>query len=141
MTWCALTRLVVTHVFELEQFEKHIGGLEEVTTLGSTPLFFAVVGDQVEIVQFLLDRGANPQAINIYGETPLHWAVLHNKVEFVRLLLAAGARPTHRDGELLTAVDWALEQEGHEEILLLLQQSTRRRRPSFRDLVRQRTGL
>ena len=125
MSWCALTRLVVRYTFELEKFEKHISDLEEVTSLGSTPLFFAVIGEQDDVVRFLLNRGANAHAVNNYGETALHWAVLHNKVEYVRLLLAAGANPTHQDGESLTPIDWAVER-GDPEVLQLLQQNSQR---------------
>ena len=134
MAWCALTKLVVKHTFELERFEKYISCLEEVTSMGSTPLFFAVIGEQDDVVHFLLNRGANPHAVNNYGETALHWAVSHNKAEYVRLLLAAGANPSHQDGDSLTPIDWAIER-GDPGVLQLLQQNSQRRR-SFHDRIR-----
>ena len=39
-----------------------------------TPLVYAVRGDTVDTVQYLLDHGANPDKPDANGSTPLHLA-------------------------------------------------------------------
>lgn len=41
---------------------------------GETPLVYAVRGDTVDTVQYLLDHGANPDKHDGNGSTPLHIA-------------------------------------------------------------------
>ncbi|KAG8345630.1 putative Ankyrin repeats (3 copies) putative Ankyrin repeat [Trypanosoma vivax] len=61
---------------------------------GGTPLFTALFMKKVEAVEFLLEHGADPQAV-VEGDhsTPLHIAVEHSNTECVRLLLGFGADP------------------------------------------------
>jgi ankyrin repeat protein len=47
-------------------------------TLDVTPLHAAVYGGHKDIVQKLIQSGANPQLIDGYGSTSLDWAVGHN---------------------------------------------------------------
>lgn len=55
---------------------------------GKFPLHKAVWGEpKPEIVQLLLDAGADPNAVNDYGYTPLHWAAKHGHIESARILL------------------------------------------------------
>ena len=63
-----------------------------------TPLFEASYWGITERVELLLERGANPNSLDIWGYTPLHGAVFNYKynptsqiVEAVRLLLSNGA--------------------------------------------------
>lgn len=60
--------------------------------LGDTPLHWSCHNGHVEIVEMLLDAGADIEAdeINCYGGKPLHWASEH-EVEVVKLLLERGA--------------------------------------------------
>ncbi|HCO93844.1 MAG TPA: hypothetical protein DIU00_07835 [Phycisphaerales bacterium] len=60
---------------------------------GATPLHMAVLSDQREIAQFLIDQGANinAPAKDEYGGTPLHWAAVLGRVEIARQLIDAGA--------------------------------------------------
>lgn len=58
---------------------------------GDTPLKIAVVRQDLELVKFLLEYGANP---NIQGEdncAPLHHAAISENLEIVQLLLTHGA--------------------------------------------------
>jgi ankyrin repeat protein/L-ascorbate metabolism protein UlaG (beta-lactamase superfamily) len=52
-----------------------------------TPLHFAAEGGSVEVIRFLLDRGADVNAPNVANETPLHYATGWCHLEAVRLLL------------------------------------------------------
>jgi uncharacterized protein len=52
---------------------------------------------QQEIVQYLLDKGANVNAVDEEGNTALDTAVLARRVEIVRLLISRGAKVNTRD--------------------------------------------
>jgi ankyrin repeat protein len=60
--------------------------------IGDTPLHWPCHNGSVEIIELLLDAGADIEAdeINCYGGKPLHWASEH-KPETVKFLLDRGA--------------------------------------------------
>jgi ankyrin repeat protein len=58
-----------------------------------TPLHYAANRRQVEMVRFLVSKGANPNAKDKWGVEPLGWAVSGDKTEVVRVLLELGANP------------------------------------------------
>lgn len=65
---------------------------------GHVPLSIAVEERQIEAVECLLYRGANPNAPGgHYRGTALHRAVLHRSLPMVIALLNAGADPNRRD--------------------------------------------
>ena len=78
---------------------------------GMTPLNFATVWGQEDVVQLLLDRGANPDKADRRGMTPLHTAIDIDKSDsdseflsalyIVKLLIQAGADPSpeREDGQ------------------------------------------
>jgi len=59
---------------------------------GKTALHVAVEKDNKEVVEFLLDHGADPNAKDEWGRTPLQIAA-YNSAETTGLLLANGADP------------------------------------------------
>ncbi|MDA8410885.1 MAG: ankyrin repeat domain-containing protein, partial [Treponema sp.] len=65
---------------------------------GKTPLHKAVEIKAGGIVQFLLSRGANPNAHDGSGSTPLHEAMRLGWVDGAAILLAGKADPNARDG-------------------------------------------
>ena len=68
--------------------------------LGGTALHAAVQGGNAEVVNLLLERGADPLASDYVGGTALHHAIVINDVdlEIVRLLLEHGADPVTKSG-------------------------------------------
>ena len=79
----------------------------------------------VEAVRWLLDHGADPNALWLHWDadvTPLHLAVLGRHLDVVRLLLAAGADPTIRDTKHDSdAIGWA-EFFGHTDTAQVLKE-------------------
>lgn len=60
---------------------------------GFTPLHWAVMSDQTNMVKFLLAHGANANATDLYGLTPLHKATAFNRTTIARILTDQGADP------------------------------------------------
>ena len=60
---------------------------------GTTALHYAVERDDADLVERLLESGANPAAANRYGVSPLYIAALNGNAAIVRLLLEHGVDP------------------------------------------------
>jgi ankyrin repeat protein len=67
-----------------------------------TPLHMAARRGNADVIQALLDEGAEIEFRDSAGETPLRRAVNCNKVEAARLLLARGANPDSEDSKGLS---------------------------------------
>ncbi|KAJ1607901.1 ankyrin repeat-containing and signal peptide-containing protein [Cryptosporidium canis] len=64
---------------------------------GRTPLFYAISQLDIGLVNYLLEKGANPNFRDILGNTPLIHALMVNFKEAVSVLLAFGAFPWIRN--------------------------------------------
>lgn len=84
--------------------------------LGMTALLLSAMGDDPEIVRFLLDHGADP---NLPGQPVLHVAASRGNAQIVNLLLKAGADPNALDEHSTAPLDLATF-GGQEEIARLL---------------------
>jgi len=84
-----------------------------------TPLHYTAINGDIEIVEMLLNRGANVNAANQCGITLLHSAVKRKKMEIIELLLKKGAYVNARDSDSVTPLHLAVE-NGSEEIVKLL---------------------
>jgi ankyrin repeat protein len=103
---------------------------EEQTLLsGSGALHLLAKRGDVPAVQWLLERGADPNARWMHWDaevTALHLTAFGGSVEVARLLLSAGADPTIRDGKHESdAIGWA-EHFGRVELRRLLEAGTAR---------------
>ena len=58
----------------------------------ASSLHFAVSANSVELVEYLLINGADPNAVNYNGNSPLHSAVFANSPQIIRDLIAFGAQ-------------------------------------------------
>jgi uncharacterized protein len=76
------------------------------------PLHAAVAGRNLEAVEAILDRGADPNARQQVGYTPLMGAAANDREDIVNLLLARGADPSLAGDDGKTAASVAKE-HGH----------------------------
>jgi len=100
----------------LEAIKRHIAAGAEINApfiapgipaSGATPLHLAVLADQREVVQYLVEQGADlkAKAKDTHGGTPLHWAAALGRVEMARLLIEAGADVNALDNHGFTPLD------------------------------------
>eukprot|EP00752_Nemacystus_decipiens_P007696 g6879.t1 len=90
------------------------------TTTGHTPLHVAAGWGKTDLVQLLLLKGADKDALDNEEMTPLVLAGYQGHVAAAQALLAAGADANHRCREYKTPVMHVAAQEGHVEILRAL---------------------
>lgn len=106
-----------THTLNDAIFESDINKMEELISKasidekdaeGMTPLQNAVIWDQIEAVEILLEYGADVNTVDNWGDTPLINAIYYEvSPEVVELLLRYGANPNIVDDEGFTAYDYA----------------------------------
>ncbi|PBB96338.1 MULTISPECIES: ankyrin repeat domain-containing protein [unclassified Mesorhizobium] len=84
--------------------------------------------DRLQLIQILLEQGADPNMRGVNDWTPLHYAVAQRDAEAIRLLLASGADPSLRTriDDCETALEGA-DRAGFEAGALLLRQAMSRR--------------
>ncbi len=81
-------------------------------------LYFTVIHANLDIAQYLLQQGADPNAAPPGGISPLHGAVMFNQAKMVRWLLDQGADPNPKyDGKTPLAI--ALEKNQTELVAIL----------------------
>jgi len=90
---------------------------------GFTPLHLASGKGHIEIVEFLLNHGADIESEIFDGETPLMLAAQHarhRRYETIKTLLEHGAKVNHKDEDGGTALHYAAMYSGKEVINLLI---------------------
>jgi len=89
---------------------------------GATMLLEAAHGEDLEMVTFLLDAGADPDLASPRGVTPLMWATVRGNESIVAALLARDADPNLAEGG--TAFDYTplyiAARDGRDEIAAIL---------------------
>ena len=83
---------------------------------GITPLLSATHNIQLDVMEFLLDQGADPNIEDKDGVTPLMYAVDRCSPESVMLLVKAGANPEERDHAGLSTLSRAESQKGKSSV-------------------------
>jgi ankyrin repeat protein len=78
------------------------------------PIHAATIVGSIEIVKYLLERGANVNIQNKFGDTALHFAVHHNRALIIEILLKAHANPIQKNNIMKTPIDIAKEQNKEE---------------------------
>jgi ankyrin repeat protein len=106
-------------------FKQDPGAINTQDDEGMTPLANAVVQENVGVVTFLLDRGADPNIPNKNGLTPLEHAAGRDKANalvLAQLLIAKGAlvNATNVTDVTIQPLDWAISSDNLELVNLLL---------------------
>lgn len=89
--------------------------------LGTTPLMWAIMGQDAAAVTLLIEHGADINETTTAGSTPLHKAAMAGNAALVRLLLAGGAQVNARNSGGQTPLAHALFNR-HDEVVVLLEQ-------------------
>ena len=76
---------------------------------GTRPLHYAVLGNRIDMVGFLLDQGADVNAKDNDAATPLHWAAWKGDAAVAELLITRGANVNTTNERGMTPLDWAIE--------------------------------
>jgi ankyrin repeat protein len=77
----------------------------------STPILTASYVGHIEIIEYLIEKGADINSIGDHGLTPLLMAVYNGKFNAVKYLVEHGANINHRNIEKYNAVDIAIRWE------------------------------
>lgn len=107
-------------VKRLVEEEEGEGVLELWDGFGWTPIFCAASRGHMEIVSYLVKKGARIDISDLYERsTPLLEACNHDYPMLVKLLIEGGANVSHRDSRGTTALFWACYY-GHARVTRLL---------------------
>ncbi len=103
----------------------------DIALKGITPLMMASAAASPEMVQLLLDAGANPNQQDVRGMTALMFALSteHPKITTAKLLIARGAKLELKMTSGDTAADWAHRSQ-HPEVLALVKDAPRGTAPA-----------
>uniref|UniRef100_A0A7N2KMP0 Uncharacterized protein n=1 Tax=Quercus lobata TaxID=97700 RepID=A0A7N2KMP0_QUELO len=71
-------------------------------------LHMAAANGHLDVVEYLINRGVDLNAINEEKNTPLHWACLNGHIEVVKKLILAGANVTELNSYERTPMDEAV---------------------------------
>ncbi|KAK1418450.1 hypothetical protein QVD17_27595 [Tagetes erecta] len=65
--------------------------------LGYRALQWAALNNRVAAAQYILERGADVNAVDLTGQTALHWSAVRGSIQVAELLLEEGARANAAD--------------------------------------------
>lgn len=86
---------------------------------GESPLHLAIKTKNQQLVEILVQRGANISTTTKIRATPLHYAASFANEEIIKLLISKGANVNATDNNNEEPVDWAVrtKQKGNAELL------------------------
>ena len=80
----------------------------------------ALIFNNLESVEFLLENGADVNSTDYEYQTPLMYAVQKNNAEIIKLLISKGADINFKDARNRTALDIA-KSKGYDDIAEILE--------------------
>lgn len=95
--------------------------LDVVTEDGQSPLHYAVISENFQLVSLLIKKGADVNKKSFEGIFPLFLAVEYNYKNLITLLLSEGAKVNTQTSRGVTALQLACSQSNEEIISLLIQ--------------------
>lgn len=87
----------------------------------TSPLHMAALKGQLKIMQILLDKGAEVDALDSTGRTALHCAIEGSRTDAVQMLVQRGANVSQPDGKGLSPLRLAVEKGMEEGVMLLIE--------------------
>lgn len=82
---------------DLELAKEALDSIEKRDEENSTPLHIACKLGSIAVATYLVEEGAELEAVNHLGKTPLMIAIENEELECIKMLTAAGANINHRD--------------------------------------------
>ena len=119
-TWPNLFKLVIRGEFDKYLYDMYLFDAHKTTSRYSSILHFAVLGGNIETIQYLIENNVNVNSRNMNGETPLHWCCKEGNIEIAKLLIHHGANYTLTDFDRNSPLHWAVEYNNHEIVSYLL---------------------
>ncbi|XP_076630427.1 uncharacterized protein LOC143346318 [Colletes latitarsis] len=105
----------------LQTLLKKGADLQKTDTRGWTCLSYAIVGERLQNVIFLLDSGVSVNQQNFQGRTPLMISVYLSNLDIVSLLLDRGAEIDARDNAGFTALQIAILSRKRDAAVILIE--------------------
>lgn len=99
--------------------------LEHEDIQGKTPLFYAIKGGHLNIVKYLLDKGANPKQTTNSGSTLLIYAAKYGHTNIVEFLIESGLSEIEEKKNNVTAIFYAAEYAHVETVKYLFSKGLR----------------
>jgi ankyrin repeat protein len=84
-------------------------------------LSYAIIAKNKELVQLLLNKGANPNDIDFDEKSMLVLAIQKEQIDIIKLLLDFGANINYQDKSKMTALHFSVAKRNKEIFLLLLE--------------------
>ena len=91
--------------------EKQGVDIELIGIYNKTPLLYACENNQLQIVEYLISKGANIEARDQKQGTPLHYACINNCYPLVEYLISKSAPIEAKDNEIKTSLHYACERD------------------------------
>ena len=98
---------------------------------GRTPLHFAAVFGQAEVVIALIKAGADINAKDKYGETPLHYSAEQDDIKTALVLIKEGADINTKDKNGNTPLQIAIDEHGKDSTIFAKQTPKKPKRIGF----------
>ena len=121
---------------EKERYLEQVVNVDAIHEEGMNPLHWAAFDDEVDVVKFLVSKGAKVNAKDDDGYTPLHYAIFGGSLEVVQFLISIGADIRAKNNKGMTPLHAAVR-GGHREIAqFLVENGARRTNVSPRPILR-----
>ena len=112
----------VEHLRRLLECGEHIDSmLPDLFADRETPLMLAAGFNEVDVVEFLVEKGASLEMQDAEGCTALHHAAMNGKIGNILRLLEFGANVSRGNYDQITAIHMAAEKGHIESVRLLLE--------------------
>jgi ankyrin repeat protein len=105
----------IAHKDIIELFIKYVGNdpESEVDSHGRTPLHYAVIKENKELIKYLIfDKAVSPEFADCQMRTPLHYAVMDYDIDIVKWLVDSGANPNAKSSLGMRPLHFAMCFEG-----------------------------